>query len=359
MVAPGDGPKVQDALGYLEEVKQTFSEKTEVYDEFLEIMKEFKSHSLNTDGVILRVKTLFDGHPSLILGFNQFLPEGYEIQLEEPPKPHMEFNQAVTYVAKIKQRFEHNPSTYEEFLDILHEFQAKQKKFDQMGDRAGMDQAILEVKGRVHDLFNGQEDLLQEFSFFLPDNCRTGDQMDMAPDGQQPGGGAGGGPSGGGGGGGAPGGDAGGAGSAGGIGAQQQSDAQGDATSAHHQQGFAAQHAQQQNAATGSDEDQYATAAAVANDRRTRRGGYRGSAAAQQQQPMADSHHQPGTAVAAATVNDRRGGGGGNDMMDNGGVGAGGRSGGGNDRDSENGSGRPSGVSGDSDREAQGDATKK
>ena len=38
-------------------------------------------HSINTDGVIDRVKDLFRGNPELVLGFNQFLPAGYKIEL--------------------------------------------------------------------------------------------------------------------------------------------------------------------------------------------------------------------------------------------------------------------------------------
>ena len=38
------------------------------------------AHSIDTPGVIDRVSTLFRGHPSLIQGFNTFLPPGYRIE---------------------------------------------------------------------------------------------------------------------------------------------------------------------------------------------------------------------------------------------------------------------------------------
>src|SRR5690606_37676528 len=38
---------------------------------------------IDTPGVILRVKYLFQGHPDLILGFNTFLPPGYKITSAE------------------------------------------------------------------------------------------------------------------------------------------------------------------------------------------------------------------------------------------------------------------------------------
>ncbi|KAL8276936.1 hypothetical protein RQP46_010664 [Phenoliferia psychrophenolica] len=71
---------VKDALSYLDRVKVTFNDQSEVYDRFLTIMKEFKSQGIDTPGVIERVSTLFRGHPALIQGFNTFLPPGYRIE---------------------------------------------------------------------------------------------------------------------------------------------------------------------------------------------------------------------------------------------------------------------------------------
>jgi histone deacetylase complex regulatory component SIN3 len=73
-------PKVKDALGYLERVKQVFKERQNVYMEFLDIMKQFKASSINTEGVIKRVKSLFEGHNDLILGFNQFCLLGMRLK---------------------------------------------------------------------------------------------------------------------------------------------------------------------------------------------------------------------------------------------------------------------------------------
>ncbi|KAG8901860.1 Transcriptional regulatory protein sin3 [Tulasnella sp. 403] len=70
---------VKDALSYLEMVKVKFNERPDVYNQFLDIMKDFKSQAIDTPGVIDRVSTLFTGHPTLIQGFNTFLPAGYRI----------------------------------------------------------------------------------------------------------------------------------------------------------------------------------------------------------------------------------------------------------------------------------------
>lgn len=48
-------------------------------------LPQFKSQSIDTPGVIERVSTLFRGHPSLIQGFNTFLPPGYRIECSLDP----------------------------------------------------------------------------------------------------------------------------------------------------------------------------------------------------------------------------------------------------------------------------------
>ena len=74
--APYRQLKVEDALAYLDQVKMKFEDKPEIYNQFLDIMKEFKAQSIDTPGVIERVLQLFHGHRMLILGFNTFLPPG-------------------------------------------------------------------------------------------------------------------------------------------------------------------------------------------------------------------------------------------------------------------------------------------
>ena len=105
---------MEDALSYLDKVKLQFGNHPQVYNDFLDIMKEFKSQryfvasmyhvrmylcmyvlimfincmyvhaffsSIDTPGVIARVSNLFKGHPDLIVGFNTFLPPGFKIEV--------------------------------------------------------------------------------------------------------------------------------------------------------------------------------------------------------------------------------------------------------------------------------------
>ncbi|KAJ5708515.1 hypothetical protein N7488_008316 [Penicillium malachiteum] len=79
--------EVQDALSYLDQVKVRFVDQPDVYNRFLDIMKDFKSQAIDTPGVIQRVSTLFNGHPALIQGFNTFLPPGYRIECGTEDNP--------------------------------------------------------------------------------------------------------------------------------------------------------------------------------------------------------------------------------------------------------------------------------
>ena len=76
--------------------------------------------------------------------------------LEPVSRPPVEFNHAISYVNKIKQRFSGDPDTYKQFLEILQTYQKEQRP-------------IHEVYAQVTVLFDHAKDLLEEFKQFLPD----------------------------------------------------------------------------------------------------------------------------------------------------------------------------------------------
>ncbi|CAG5127145.1 unnamed protein product, partial [Candidula unifasciata] len=266
--------KVEDALSYLDQVKLQFGNQPQVYNDFLDIMKEFKSQTIDTPGVINRVSNLFKGHPDLIVGFNTFLPPGYKIEVQcetinvhqpgqqvmsitalaqsqavstvnrqkqgmsiwdvalasqssnvqkvgpvhhpplpaptaspaadhrsyhQSPRPQaettpstgplislpqqqqqqqpqqqsgqpVEFNHAINYVNKIKNRFQGQPDIYKQFLEILHTYQ-KEQRLTKDGAPSCPSKPLTEseVYQQVANLFKHQEDLLAEFGQFLPD----------------------------------------------------------------------------------------------------------------------------------------------------------------------------------------------
>ncbi|EEC13644.1 sin3b, putative, partial [Ixodes scapularis] len=200
---------VEDALSYLDQVKFRFGNQPQVYNDFLDIMKEFKSQSIDTPGVIQRVSNLFKGHPELIVGFNTFLPPGYriEVQANEQVNVSMPGSLSTTITAGgitlatttsvagpsapgaapspagpnaapppapaassppsgTKNRFQGQPDIYKQFLEILHTYQKEQRNLKETG---GKPLTESEVYAQVAKLFQNQEDLLQEFGQFLPD----------------------------------------------------------------------------------------------------------------------------------------------------------------------------------------------
>ncbi|KAI1138205.1 paired amphipathic helix protein Sin3b [Hypoxylon sp. FL0543] len=293
----GQQPILNDALSYLDQVKVQFADQPDVYNKFLDIMKDFKSQTIDTPGVINRVSELFAGHPNLIQGFNTFLPPGYRIECgagndpntirvttpmgttvqsitgranqgdgahgqpgtngpffnhrgtnwqQHPPPQHsiespeasfsapvasgpslfgagqaqgpafegpaagaqhrstsqaqnnsttpnapttrnaltptpggsqggpnsanqqgniekrgpVEFNHAISYVNKIKNRFQDKPEIYKQFLEILQTYQREQKP-------------IQDVYAQVTTLFNTAPDLLEDFKQFLPESAAS------------------------------------------------------------------------------------------------------------------------------------------------------------------------------------------
>ncbi|RYR18045.1 hypothetical protein Ahy_B03g062676 isoform A [Arachis hypogaea] len=150
-----------DAVKYLKTVKDAFHDKPKKYADFLKVMKDFKAQRTDTDGVVARVKKLFKGHRNLIVGFNAFLPKKHEIELpleDEQPQRNkpVDFVEAVNFVGKVKSRFQGDDSVYKSFLDILEMYRKKTK-------------TMSEVHLEVAALFRGHEDLLEEFTRFLPD----------------------------------------------------------------------------------------------------------------------------------------------------------------------------------------------
>ena len=80
---PVKGLTVENAIAYLDKIKLKCHDRPEIYNQFLDIMKECQAQSIDTRCVIEKVKQLFHGHRMLILGFNTFLPPEYQIEFSD------------------------------------------------------------------------------------------------------------------------------------------------------------------------------------------------------------------------------------------------------------------------------------
>ncbi|KIK97291.1 hypothetical protein PAXRUDRAFT_825100 [Paxillus rubicundulus Ve08.2h10] len=214
---------VADALGYLDAVKVQFQDQPDVYNHFLDIMKDFKSQLIDTPGVIRRVSRLFSDHLGLIQGFNTFLPAGYRIECSTDPQqstmitvttpsgtvlqstredmpgpsgshwssfPRLDgpggsvlgsvpstslspdpslygmamdnasMEPAVQYVQKIKQRCD--DATYCRFLEILRRYRDMADAVDER-----------EVSAEIARLFKDDPDLRSDFRVFMPEKSHV------------------------------------------------------------------------------------------------------------------------------------------------------------------------------------------
>ncbi|KAK9090560.1 hypothetical protein Sjap_023737 [Stephania japonica] len=162
-VGGGVSPKLTttDALQYLKHIQDVFQENKEKYDEFLQVMKDFKTNIIDTERVIERVGEIFEGHRDLILGFSNFLPEKYVITLppeDEPPrKKPVQLEDAMIFVDKVKTRLGDDDHVYKSFVKILR-----------MSQKEG--NSISEVYELVANLLHEHQDLLDEFIRFLPNS---------------------------------------------------------------------------------------------------------------------------------------------------------------------------------------------
>jgi paired amphipathic helix protein Sin3a len=75
---------------------------------------------------------------------------------EKAEKQPVEFDQAISYVNKIKKRFSTDERVYRAFLEILNLYRRAQKTITQVYDEVSL-------------LFRGHNDLLEEFTYFLPE----------------------------------------------------------------------------------------------------------------------------------------------------------------------------------------------
>ncbi|KAJ5763051.1 hypothetical protein N7533_001732 [Penicillium manginii] len=79
----------------------------------------------------------------------------------------VEFNHAISYVNKIKNRFSSAPEIYKQFLEILQTYQRESKP-------------IQDVYAQVTQLFNTAPDLLEDFKQFLPESAAHAKQQAAA-----------------------------------------------------------------------------------------------------------------------------------------------------------------------------------
>ncbi|XP_059069472.1 paired amphipathic helix protein Sin3-like 3 [Cryptomeria japonica] len=151
-------PTEIDAQSYLISVKEHFKDDMGKFAEFIQILDDFRSKTCDAIKVIARLKQLVKSH-ELLLGFNKFLPKGFEILLPSEyflrNEQQVQLKEALGYIWKIKTRFQNEEYIRKGFFGIFNAYMK--------GNKRGND-----MHAEVKLLFCDHQDLVDEFAYFLP-----------------------------------------------------------------------------------------------------------------------------------------------------------------------------------------------
>jgi len=142
----------EDALVFINQVKVVFQDKMEKFYEFAQVLNDYKAQRVDCRGILARVEKLFKGHSDLVYRFNKFVPEEYQIKLDE--QGH-QLAIKDTFLNQVKVVFQDKMEKYFEFLEVVKDHNA------QGIDRRG-------VAAIVKELFKGHTHLILGFNTYLP-----------------------------------------------------------------------------------------------------------------------------------------------------------------------------------------------
>ncbi|PSR89615.1 Paired amphipathic helix protein Sin3-like [Actinidia chinensis var. chinensis] len=156
-----------DAHMFMCSVAIQFGKNSFEYAEFLRIMKDFKAQRSCTREVRLKMLLLLKEHPKRLATFYTFLPAGYElpmpVQKDDLVSRAVEYEEAVSFVNKVKEECMHDKTRYASVLDIMAEYHTTEK-------------SVMELYEELCRLFDYRPDLVAEFRKFLFDSSDS-----MAP----------------------------------------------------------------------------------------------------------------------------------------------------------------------------------
>ncbi|XP_059639668.1 paired amphipathic helix protein Sin3-like 5 isoform X2 [Cornus florida] len=156
----------ENAIIYLNKVRDTFKSQIPKLNMFQNLMREFKAQRIDLPDLLERLEELFIGHDNLVIGLNMLLPERYQISLtdddeDEEPKKTVKFQKAIDFVNNVQNRFGKNDRKYKSFIDIMNLYG---------------EESIEEVHLQVTTLFMDHLDLLKEFETLLPKESSGSDR---------------------------------------------------------------------------------------------------------------------------------------------------------------------------------------
>ncbi|KAL1814711.1 hypothetical protein ACET3Z_017285 [Daucus carota] len=138
---------------YLSSVTIALGPESHEYKFFLYLFKEWQQKRITTPVVAAMLKLLFSDQQDYLERFNQFLPAEHKISLPLSRRPDKSHEEATSFLQKIKEALDRE--RYTSFLKVFDQYRA-----------ATMN--ILELSRKVCELLQDRQDLLEEFTIYLP-----------------------------------------------------------------------------------------------------------------------------------------------------------------------------------------------
>jgi histone deacetylase complex regulatory component SIN3 len=90
-------------------------------------MKAYKELRIDTDTVITRLQDILKGNRSLINEVNRILPTDKQIKVVSK-KEKKTYNDAISFIGKIKDETSSDSTIYDQFVEILQELKRNNEK---------------------------------------------------------------------------------------------------------------------------------------------------------------------------------------------------------------------------------------
>jgi len=113
------GPRDQQAVSYVAQVKATFGANSSQYRAFSKTLKAHMTKSIPTQEAVQRIQELFEDHRELMMRFNDFLPLEFRYKVKLPPKEDDDCTQS--FSSLVPQNAAQPPSAKKKEAPILYE----------------------------------------------------------------------------------------------------------------------------------------------------------------------------------------------------------------------------------------------
>ncbi|KAG6550984.1 hypothetical protein Mapa_007599 [Marchantia paleacea] len=149
--------EVDDALGYLRRVVDTFKTDDDKYQRFKDILDTYSNGHGDVPAVVAQVESLFGGNPHLTLGFERVLHGVALLSSILSAEKLFSVNvlEALTYVRCVQDAFKKEKAMYRMFLELLNDYNTGQID-------------VPKLISQVKVILDGHPNLIADFHKCLP-----------------------------------------------------------------------------------------------------------------------------------------------------------------------------------------------